>query len=604
VTVQRSSEGLIRVMGRLWRHLSRRRQHQFELLVALMVISALAELVSLGAVVPFLGVMIAPERVLRNPLFGALVRAAGIHSAANLVLPFTIFFIVAALVAGAIRLLFLWASTRFAYTTGADISTDMYRRTLYQPYPTHVARNSSEVISGIAGKVHDCVTALNQVLMLLSSTLMLLTITLALLLIDPLVAALASAGFGLSYGLITWTYRRRLHLNSLRVAREQTQVFKALQEGLGAIRDVLLDGAQETYCRTYSRADRTLQLARGSSAFIAGSPRFGMESLGLVLIAALAYGLSRQPGGIASALPGLGALALGAQRLLPALQQAFSAWAGIAGFQVSLAEVAELLDQPLPPEAYHPAPPALPLKVGVRLDRVHFRYASDGPWVIDDVTLTIMRGARVGLVGSTGSGKSTLLDVLMGLLAPTEGAVLVDGQPLSDGRVRAWQRAIAHVPQSIFLADTSMAENIAFGVPREAIDWQRVRNAAGQAQIAEFIESRPEGYETLVGERGIRLSGGQRQRIGIARALYKQASVLVFDEATSALDNVTEQSVMDAIEGLTRKLTIVLIAHRLTTVRRCDVIVEMEHGRIVGQGSYEQLLESSASFRRMAHALG
>jgi ATP-binding cassette subfamily B protein len=180
----------------------------------------------------------------------------------------------------------------------------------------------------------------------------------------------------------------------------------------------------------------------------------------------------------------------------------------------------------------------------------------------------------------------------------------VDGQPLRDVRIRAWQRTIAHVPQSIYLLDATVAENIAFAVPCDAIDRQRVRQVARQAQIAEFIESRPEGYDTVVGERGIRLSGGQRQRIGIARALYKQASVLVFDEATSALDNVTEQSVMDAIEGLTRTLTIVLIAHRLTTVRRCEVIVELQHGRIVAQGTYEQLLERSASFRKMARAVG
>jgi ATP-binding cassette, subfamily B, bacterial PglK len=190
----------------------------------------------------------------------------------------------------------------------------------------------------------------------------------------------------------------------------------------------------------------------------------------------------------------------------------------------------------------------------------------------------------------------------MGLLTPTEGEVSVDGQPVIGTRIRAWQRTIAHVPQSIFLADTTLAENIAFGVPPGAIDLERVKQAARQAQIADFVEGRREGYDTLIGERGVRLSGGQRQRIGIARALYKQACVLVFDEATSALDNATERSVMDAIEGLHRDLTIVLIAHRLTTVRRCDTILELEHGRVVAQGTYEQLLQSSASFRRMARA--
>jgi ATP-binding cassette subfamily B protein len=215
--------------------------------------------------------------------------------------------------------------------------------------------------------------------------------------------------------------------------------------------------------------------------------------------------------------------------------------------------------------------------------------------VLDDINFSIPKGARVGFVGHTGSGKSTVLDLLMGLLEANEGQILVDGQPISGNRLRAWQRSIAHVPQSIYLADTTLAENIAFGVPPDTIDLDRVQQAARQAQIADFIESSPEGYQAYVGERGIRLSGGQRQRIGIARALYKQASVLVFDEATSALDNATEQSVMDAIEGLSSDLTILLIAHRLTTVRRCDTIVELDHGRVVAQDTYEQLIERSRS---------
>lgn len=191
----------------------------------------------------------------------------------------------------------------------------------------------------------------------------------------------------------------------------------------------------------------------------------------------------------------------------------------------------------------------------------------------------------------------------MGLLMPTEGDLLVDGQPISGNRITAWQRNIAHVPQNIYLADTTLAENIAFGVPAENIDMERVQRAARQAQIADFIEKSPEGYQAYVGERGVRISGGQRQRIGIARALYKQASVLVFDEATSALDNATEQSVMDAIGGLNNDLTILLIAHRLTTVQKCDFIVELDHGRVVAQGTYEQLMEHSPSFRRMASAI-
>ncbi len=567
--------------------------------MGLMLVSAFAEVVSLGAVLPFLGILVAPEHVFNHPIVADVAQAWGITSADQLVLPLTVAFATAALIAGAIRILLLWVSIRLANACGADLSIEVYRRTLYQPYQVHVARNSSTVLSGIA-KVNGTVTVLYQLLTLISATVLLVAIMLALIAINPMVASVAAVGFGASYALITWMSRRRLYRNSQRIAYEQIQVIKALQEGLGGIRDVLLDGTQPVYCDIYRKADLPLRWAQGNNAFISGSPRPAMETLGMVLIAAFAYTLSRQVGGIATALPVLGALALGAQRLLPALHQIYSAWASIASSHASLADAIELLDQPLPAEILQPASVPLFFQKDIQFRGVRFRYANDGPWVLDGLHLVIAKGARVGFVGSTGSGKSTTMDLLMGLLMPTEGELLVDGQPISGIRVRVWQQTIAHVPQSIYLSDTTLAENIAFGVPPDTIDLDRVQQAARQAQIADFIESSPEGYQACVGERGIRLSGGQRQRIGIARALYKQASVLVFDEATSALDNATEQSVMGAIEGLNRDLTILLIAHRLTTVRRCDTIVELEHGRVVAQGTYEQLLECSPSFRRMA----
>jgi ATP-binding cassette subfamily B protein len=603
VNAERSTAGLTILLVRLWRKLSRHRQHQFLLIMVLMLASACAEVVSLGALLPFLGILTAPEAVFNYRLVAHLAHAAGITTAQQLLLPLTIAFAVIALLAGAIRLLLLGVSTRFTFATGADLSIEVYRRTLYQPYHVHVARNSSEVISGITNKVGGTVLGVVLPLMtLLSSSMLLIAIPLALIVIDPVVALVGTGGFGASYAVITWLSRRRLRRNSQRIADEYTRVVKALQEGLGGIRDVLLDGTQPVYCEVYRQADHVLRRAQGDNVFIAQSPRFAMEALGMVLIAALAYVLSHQAHGAMTALPVLGALALGAQRLLPALQQGYAAWASMAGSHASLAATIELLDQPLPVELLSPAPAPLPFRNAIRFRNVRFRYSSDGPWVLDGLDLTIPQGARIGLVGGTGSGKSTTLDLLMGLLVPTEGEVMVDGQVVTGTLARAWQRTIAHVPQSIYLADTTMAENIAFGIPRAEIDLQRVRDAARQAQIADFIESRPEGYDAHVGERGVRLSGGQRQRIGIARALYKRASVLILDEATSALDNETERSVMQAIEGLQRNLTILLIAHRLSTVRHCDTIAELEHGRIVAQAPYEKLLQCSQSFRRMAHA--
>jgi ABC-type multidrug transport system fused ATPase/permease subunit len=589
---------------RLWRCLSPHRQRQFMLLMVLVVIATFAEVFTLGAVLPFLGVLVAPERVLHQPKIAAMAAHFGIATAGQLILPMTLLFATMAVVTGAVRITLLWATTRLAYATGSDLSLDVYRRTLYQPYATQVSRNSSDVISGIVSKVGETVYCLSQVLLLISSTFLLIVITLALLLIDPTVAVIAIVGFGSAYGTLTLTHRRKLRRNSVRIAIEGTQVVKALQEGLGGIRDVLLDGTQSVYCGIYQRADRALRRAQGDNIFVSGNPRFAMEALGMVLIAALAYGLSRRAGGVSTALPVLGTLALGAQRVLPALQQAYAAWAYIAGSYGSVAETVDLLNQPLPAEALEAPPAPLRFRDFICFNRVSFRYRSDGPWVLNDLSLVIHKGSRVGIVGSTGSGKSTALDLLMGLLVPTTGELLVDNEPVSGGRVRAWQRSIAHVPQSIYLADASIAENIAFGVPKESIDMERVTLAAQQAQIAEFIDSQPGGYDVTVGERGIRLSGGQRQRIGIARALYKKASVLVFDEATSALDSVTERSVMEAIEGLNPDLTVLLIAHRLTTVQHCGTIIELQAGRLVAQGTYQQLLELSPSFRRMASAVG
>lgn len=598
------SRGLGRLVARLWRHFSKRRRRQLVLLVCLMIGSAFAEVASLGALLPFLGALTSPGWIFQQPGTARLAHALGAQTAREVVLPLTIVFVVAALLASGLRIFLLYASTRLAFASASDLSIDVYRRTLYQPYTVHVARNSSQVISGITNKVGGAANVMYNGLLLVSAVVSLIAVTMALVVINWVVALVSIAVFGSGYVLVTLLTRKRLFSNSQRIAREQIHVVKALREGLGGIRDVLLDGSQPVYCDVYRRADQPLRRADGNNNFIGGCPRFVMEAVGMALIAALAYGLSRQSGGLAASIPALGALALGAQRLLPALQQAYTAWASMAGNEASLLDALELLEQPLPSLIETPGAqaPHLVLREAIRFNCVRFRYANSAPWILDGFDLTIPQGARIGLVGATGSGKSTALDLLMGLLTPTEGKLLVDGVCLTGSDVRAWQRTIAHVPQAIFLADASIKDNIAFGVPSGSIDMARVREAAERAQIASFIESSQGGYDAMVGERGIRLSGGQRQRIGIARALYKQASVLVFDEATSALDNATERMVMDSIESFDRQLTVLLIAHRLDSVRRCDTIVEIDHGRVVAQGTYEQLLQRSPSFRRIAQS--
>lgn len=600
--LQKNSSTSLSMVLQLWNFLSRKRKNQFVFLFILTVFSALFEVISIGAVIPFLGVLISPEKVFSYPFVTEIAAISGIEMAHQLALPLTIIFSIAALVAGSVRMLLLWLSTRLSYASGVDLSLQMYKRTLYQPYRVHVSRNSSEVITGISNKVGTAIAALYQVNTLISSIILILFVISALIIVNPYIAIGSVIAFGTGYRIISLFTRHRLKANSQCIARESTKVIRAIQEGLGGIRDVLLDGTQKIYFDIYKKADLPYRRALGNNTFLAISPRYAMEVVGMIVIAVMAYLVNLQSDGFAAMLPVFAAIALGAQRLLPAVQQIYNAWANIIGIQDSLQDVLTLLEQPLPQNIDQ----SNDLKMDFykfQFTSVFFKYNKSDLWVLSNVDLTINKGERVGLVGSTGSGKSTALDLLMGLLLPSKGNILINGEPLCDKNIRAWQKIIAHVPQSIFLSDNSIAENIAFGIPLQDIDMDRVKFVAKMAHIAEFIESKQNGYLELVGERGVRLSGGQKQRIGIARALYKNATVLVFDEATSALDNVTENSIMQAIGSLSRDLTIILIAHRLSTVRYCDVIYEFDKGKVISSGTYEELLEISPSFKKMASAV-
>ncbi len=587
------------LLRQLWSHLGRRRRAQLGVLVLLMLVSSAVEVVSLAAVLPFLAVLANPDGLWSQPLVQHWAPRLGIASAEALLLPITLAFAAAALAAGAIRLLNLWLNGRMAAAIGSDLSCAAYRRTLYQPYATHLARNSSTLIASLGSDVNRVVgQVISPLLLLLSSGLIAVSLVATLVAIDWSIALGAGVVVGAVYALAMATSRRPLQQLGQRQVSLSRELVQALQEGLGAIRDVLLDGQQNVYASTYRQADQSLRRAGADAGFLTSYPRLVLEPVGMALIAAMGYVLVRQQG-VARALPLLGAMALGAQRLLPMAQKVYEGWAQGRNARSSLANVLHLLEQPLPPSHNQPRPAPLPLREAIRLERVRFRYGPELPEVLRGVTIEIRRGERVGIIGSTGSGKSTSVDLLMGLLLPTAGRILVDGHDLHDPRqpwrLLAWRAAIAHVPQSIYLADSSISENIAFGVPRNQIHLERVRQAARDAQLASFIESSPQGYATTVGERGIRLSGGQRQRIGIARALYKQARVLVFDEATSALDTATEQGVMEAIEGLSRNLTIVMIAHRLSTVARCDRVIRLDQGTIAADGRPEDVLTAHGS---------
>jgi len=567
----------------IWRHLGQHRKFQFFLLFLVTLVSGFAELVSLGSLLPFLAVLSEPKSIWKYQQVRLLSEWLSLKSPSELLFPVTLLFIIASVCAAVIRIINLFLNTRLAAAIGSDLSCEAYKRTLYQPYEVHLTRNSSEIIICSTTQVSRTVSAINSFLQLITSTVVAIGLFVGLALVNSPVAFSAAFLFGGTYIAFSFNIRRKLKLNSNKVSEYSTQQVKNLQEGLGAIRDVILDGNQLVYLNIYARSDRLQRQLVANNQFLGSFPRYAVEALGLISIALLGYVYTINQGSGNSVIPFLGIFALGAQRLLPAIQQIYSSWSNIKAFNADLSAVLTLLQQNLP--LCSSSRKTFNFRETIVIHNLSYRYFDDQNYVLNNINLTIAKGESIGIIGSTGSGKSTLVDILLGLLVPSDGQVLVDScnlhSPSQVENLSSWRSSLGHVPQTIFLNDGSILQNIAFGIPQEKINISKVIQAAKQAQISEFIESLPHAYQTVVGERGVRLSGGQRQRIGIARALYKNAQVLIFDEATSALDGGTEESIMESISSLGEDLTIIMIAHRLNTIQNCDRIISLEKGVIV-----------------------
>ncbi|MES3154529.1 ABC transporter ATP-binding protein [Sphingomonas faeni] len=572
---------------RIYRHLTPQRRRQFAGTIGLMLAGAFAELATIGAVLPFLALVAGVAGGRYAGIVAVVARLGQVFGLGTLAISAAILILIAILSA-VLRLVLIWSSQNLVFAIAHDFATQICDRTLHQPYGFHVMRNSSRTISGIDKVQHVLGNVLLPAMAGATAAVVAVFILAALVAVDPATSMIAALSFVVLYALVSLMTRRRLYRNADIIASSLQARVQTLQEGLGGIRDVLLDRTQAIFVAKFERLDSQFRHAQAANQFIGAAPRYLVEAGGIVLIAVLALYVGNRPGGVVAALPMLGALALGAQRLLPLIQQVYFSWSQIHGNRAALADVAGLLDMPKPqPPARIPVPP---LAEALTFDRVTYVYPAGGRPALEDVTLIIPKGIRLGLVGKSGSGKSTLADLVMGLLDPTEGGIRVDGRPLDDAAKPSWQAQIAHVPQAIFLADTSICANIAFGRDLDTLDPALVRDAARGADLHDFIQSLPNGYDTMVGERGVRLSGGQRQRIGIARALYKRATILVLDEATSALDDETETSVMVAIGRLSRDLTVISIAHRVSTLRLCDRILRLHEGRIVASGSYDSIV--------------
>ncbi len=504
------------------------------------------------------------------------------------------------------KALTVWATLKYCNRFNYILSRRLLAQYLSRPYSFFLNRNTSDmgknVLAEVKGAIDGCFIAGMQVV---SSGLVILFIMGLLLLVEPLIAVTIAVFLGGAYAGIFLLVRRRLTRISKEQVHAQTMKFKAANEALGGIKDIKILGRELQFLKNFAVHAEQHSLNTVVAGTISLLPKYVLEvlSLGGILLITMYY-IGARNDSATQMVPLLAVYAFAGYRILPALQQIF---AGIATVRLNLATL-ELLYRDLNDEEGNHAPECVlqhreivqpvPFRSVFELQNVSFCYKADQGPVVNGVNVTIARNTSIGLVGATGSGKTTLVDIILGLLIPTAGRLLVDGMEISGEALVSWQRNFGYVPQQIYLCDDTVTRNIAFGVPDEKIDMPAVIRAARIANLHDFVEKKlPHGYETIIGERGVRLSGGQRQRIGIARALYGDPAFLIMDEATNALDGITEEAVMEALGSLSGKKTIIMIAHRLTTVKDCDMIYIMEHGRITNKGTYEELMKSSAWFQ-------
>jgi len=604
------AERAMKLLSEVWGILTPRQRRYVLAMQLLSVLMAFSTITGIAAIAPFFAVLGDARLIDHNAALRWLYLHGGFAGRGSFVVALGAAFIGVMLLANLVNLLGTLAMNRVALRVGSELQATLFREYLLRPYAFHTATSGTTLFNNVMYETTRVTIGILQHGFVVITNLVTATLIVgALLLLQPAIALAMIGALAGGYCLIYLAVRHRLLRSGRAQSRFSTEQVQIVNESFGAIKEILILQVQGFFHGRFERASRAASLAAAHSNVVAQSPRYLMECLAVTGLVGIALLLGGREGGIGPSLGQLTFLAFAAYRLLPTLQQLFAAIVRIRADHAGLELIAPDLRRArrsAQTGATSPTPRACdalwqqrPCRE-IRLQAISFRYAADRPWALSGVSLCIPARAAVGIVGANGSGKTTLMDLIAGLLVPDAGAVEVDGMVLDAVTRPTWQARIAYVPQNIFLLDASIAQNIALGIPAAGIDRSRLLEAARLAQLDELISTLPHGYDQPIGERGIRLSGGQRQRIGIARALYTQAPVLLLDEATNALDGLTEQELMATLGRLRGRYTTVLVAHRMSTVRACDLIFELQDGKLIGSGTYESLLQSSEAFRRMA----
>ena len=598
--------GLIPVLEhykKVWSLLDKRERQRAALLLGILILVAFTQTLGVASIMPFIALLSNPDLVETNRHFARVYEAFGFTSRETFLRALGLVFFTLLVGSLALEALGTWAQLRFSQNRNYFWSSRLIRGYLRQPYEWFLNRHSSGLATSVLAEVNSVVSgALFPAMQVIAKVLVVVFLLSLLIAVDPLLALVMGVVLGGGYWLISMVLKRRMRRLGAERRLANKQRFHLVQEAFGGIKDVKVSGLEETFVTRFRVPAKIVADRQITQGLLSQLPSYAMQVLlfgGMLL--ALVY-LMANYGGFQQALPVLALYAFAAYRLMPNIKSIYQSVSQMRFTEAALDALCEdfrtLQTSPSPSES---GVEQIRLSKELRLDNVVYSYPNAPQAALNGLDITIPAFSKVGLVGSTGCGKTTTIDLVLGLLQPSAGRLLVDGKEIGAGNVRAWQRSVGYVAQHIFLADDTVAGNIAFGLSDKKTDMAAVERAAKIANLHEFVVGElPDGYQTQVGERGVRLSGGQRQRIGIARALYNDPDILILDEATSALDNLTEHAVMEAVHNLGNRKTIVLIAHRLSTVRGCDQIFLLEHGRLIGAGTYDELVATNDTFRAMA----
>ena len=594
----KSNKGLLKS---LFFHFSPVRRLKLFFLILLMVFSSLADVLSISAILPFLAVLTSPDVLMQNETISSFFLYFGYANANDLITPLTLVFLISVVLSSILRIAQLVLNTNMAFAAGSEISKKIFQHALHQDYLIHKTKNSNDILSIIATKIDDVIyRTIQPLLQLISSILLVVFIVSFLIFLNPSIILISFSTLSIVYILISRLCYKLLASDSENISLKRNYALKLSNESLSNIKDIIINKSYKFYEQDFNETDQSLRKSQASIIVLSNLPRFILEAVSIITIVTVAFFQSSISSGFAI-IAMLGTIAMAGQRLLPALQQIYGSWATIVGNMAPLKDVINLLEErKLEIEINDP------LKIcftkQIKLDGIVFAYPSDlDKKAVDKINIIIPKNSFVAFVGSTGCGKSTLMDIILGLLDPTEGKILIDDLVINNqSSVDGWHELISHVPQNVYLTDTTISQNITQHDSSLKIDELSLVNAAKDAEIFDFIESTPNGFDTKVGENGSNLSGGQRQRIGIARSLYKKSPVIILDEATSALDNITEHKIIENILQ-DKERTILMVSHSIKSAKTCDIIFEMHEGKIKSYGTYNELINQSSSFQKLSN---